>query len=75
MRPLPLDVVRSQAASLELETKRFYERAAARSSDAGIRQLMNDLQALSLVDVAAAAQAGRARLRGRSKDGAGVHGI
>jgi rubrerythrin len=43
MRPLPLDVVRTQAASMELETRRFYERAAARTTDAGIRQLLNDL--------------------------------
>jgi rubrerythrin len=43
LRPLPLDVVRSQAASMEMETRRFYERAAARTSDAGIRQLLNDL--------------------------------
>jgi rubrerythrin len=43
LRPLPLDVVRSHAASMELETRRFYERAAARSTDAGIRQLLNDL--------------------------------
>jgi rubrerythrin len=43
LRPLPLDVVRAQAASMELETRCFYERAAARTSDAGIRQLLNDL--------------------------------
>src|SRR5215472_11744874 len=43
MRPLPLDVVRHQAAAMEVETRRFYERAAARTSDAGIRQLLNDL--------------------------------
>ncbi|HTP33343.1 MAG TPA: ferritin family protein [Candidatus Acidoferrales bacterium] len=43
MRPLPLDVVRSQAAALEVETRRFYERAAARASDPGVRQLLNDL--------------------------------
>src|SRR5215472_710969 len=43
LRPLPLEVVRAQAASMEMETRRFYERAAARSTDAGIRQLLNDL--------------------------------
>lgn len=43
LRPLPLKVVRELAASMELETRLFYERAAARSQDAGIRQLLNDL--------------------------------
>jgi len=43
LRPLPLKAVREQAASMELETRNFYERAAARSQDAGIRQLLNDL--------------------------------
>ena len=43
MRPLPLDVVRRQAASMEVETANFYRKAAARTSDAGIRQLLDDL--------------------------------
>jgi rubrerythrin len=43
LRPLRLDVVRGTAASMEVETSRFYERAAARSTDAGIRQLLDDL--------------------------------
>jgi len=43
IRPLPIDSVRTQAASMELETRRFYERAAARTTDAGTRQLLNDL--------------------------------
>ena len=42
-RPLGLDVVRKQAESMEVETRRFYERAAARSADASIRQLLDDL--------------------------------
>ena len=43
LRPLPLDLVRSQAAALEVETRRFYKRAAARTTDPGVRQLLNDL--------------------------------
>jgi len=43
LRPLPLDTVRAQAASMELETRRFYEKAAARCSHPGTRQLLNDL--------------------------------
>jgi erythrin-vacuolar iron transport family protein len=43
MTPLSLEDVRARASSMELETRRFYERAAARTTDAGIRQLLNDL--------------------------------
>jgi len=43
VRPLGLDAVRKQASAIELETRRFYERAAARTEDAGIRQLLDDL--------------------------------
>jgi rubrerythrin len=43
MRPLPLEVVRHAAASMELETRRFYERAAQRASNAGVRKLLGDL--------------------------------
>jgi rubrerythrin len=41
--PLGLDAVRRQAAVMELETKRFYRRAAAHSTDAGVRKLLDDL--------------------------------
>lgn len=43
VRPLELDRVRKEASAIEVETRRFYEKAAARSSDAGIRQLLDDL--------------------------------
>ena len=43
VRPLGLDTVRQQAGLMELETRRFYERAAAKTSDASIRQLLGDL--------------------------------
>jgi rubrerythrin len=42
-RPLRLDTVRNTVASMELETRQFYEKAATRSSDAHIRQLLDDL--------------------------------
>jgi erythrin-vacuolar iron transport family protein len=45
VRPLGLDKVRKQAEVIELETRRFYERALARSTDAGIRKLLGDLAA------------------------------
>ena len=44
-RPLGLEKVRSQAEIMEAETKRFYARAARRSQDASIRQLLGDLAA------------------------------
>src|SRR5579875_4107249 len=43
VRPLGLDAVRKQAELMELETKRFYEKAAQQATDASIRQLLGDL--------------------------------
>ena len=40
---LSLDRLRREAASMELETRRFYEQAAAKSTDAGVRALLIDL--------------------------------
>jgi erythrin-vacuolar iron transport family protein len=44
-RPLGLEKVRVQAELMEAESKRFYQTAARRSSDAAIRQLLGDLAA------------------------------
>jgi rubrerythrin len=44
-RPLGLEKVREQAELMEAETRRFYARAARRSQDAAIRQLLGDLAA------------------------------
>jgi erythrin-vacuolar iron transport family protein len=44
-RPLGLDQVRRHAELMEVETRRFYLRAAQRATDAGIRQLLGDLAA------------------------------
>jgi rubrerythrin len=43
VRPLGLDTVHKTASSMEVETRHFYEKAAARTQDAGIRQLLDDL--------------------------------
>ena len=43
VRPLGLDTVRGQASAMEVETRNFYERAAARAQDVHIRQLLDDL--------------------------------
>jgi rubrerythrin len=42
-QPLRIEQVRKQAAIMEEETRCFYEKAAARSEDASVRQLLNDL--------------------------------
>jgi rubrerythrin len=42
-KPLGLDVVRKQASAMEMEVRRFYEKAAARTADASMRQLLGDL--------------------------------
>src|SRR5882724_7933679 len=43
VHPLGLDTVRKQASAIEVETRRFYERSAARTQDASVRQLLDDL--------------------------------
>src|SRR5712664_856186 len=43
VRPLGLSAVRKETELMELETRRFYETAARKTTDAGIRQLLGDL--------------------------------
>src|SRR5205807_6282395 len=43
VRPLGLKAVQKAAETMEVETKRFYEVAARRATDAGVRQLLGDL--------------------------------
>ena len=42
-RPFRLEKIRKEASTMEVETRRYYEKAAARTQDASIRQLLNDL--------------------------------
>jgi len=42
-RPLRITAVRKQAEIMELETRRFYERATEQITDASVRKLLNDL--------------------------------
>ena len=42
-RPLGLESARKQAETMEAETRRFYEAAAKKTTDASIRQLLGDL--------------------------------
>lgn len=43
VRPLGLNAVKKYAATMEVETRRFYECALAQATDASIRQLLGDL--------------------------------
>lgn len=43
VRPLGINVVRKQAAIMELETRQFYEKAQERVTDASTRKLLGDL--------------------------------
>jgi erythrin-vacuolar iron transport family protein len=43
IRPLGIKTVRRQAETMETETRRFYERAASKVSDASTRKLLGDL--------------------------------
>ena len=42
-QPVPLESIRKQAATMEIESRRFYERSAARTQDPDTRQLLDDL--------------------------------
>src|SRR5258705_223956 len=44
-RTLRPELARDEAALMEIEARRFYEAAAQRTTDAGIRQLLGDLAA------------------------------
>jgi rubrerythrin len=43
IRPLGIKMVRRQTEIMETETRRFYERAASKASDASTRKLLGDL--------------------------------
>src|SRR5947209_14776699 len=43
IRPLGIKTVRRQAEIMETETRRFYERAASKVTDASTRELLGDL--------------------------------
>jgi erythrin-vacuolar iron transport family protein len=58
VRPLGLDRVRKQAEVMEFEARRFYERAAAASSDASVRKLLGDLAAAESSHVSLAQRLG-----------------
>jgi rubrerythrin len=63
IRPLGLETVRKQASAMEVETRRFYERAAARAQDARLRQLLDDLAQEERTHEGRAEELGRDKLR------------
>src|SRR5467141_1554983 len=67
VRPLGLDTVRKQASAIEVETRGFYEKAAARSQDASIRQLLDDLANEERSHEERADELGREKLTGTAK--------
>jgi rubrerythrin len=62
VKPLGLDKVRQQAEVREYETRRFYEQARARTTDAGIRKLLGDLAAAEASHESLAARLGEVHL-------------
>lgn len=62
VRPLGLDKVRAQAEAIEFETRRFYERALERASDASVRKLLGDLAAAERNHISLAQQLGETHL-------------
>ena len=62
VRPLGLDKVRKQAEAIEYETRRFYERALERTSDAEIRKLLGDLAVAERAHVSLAQRLGATHL-------------
>jgi erythrin-vacuolar iron transport family protein len=67
VRPLGLDKVRQQAEVREYETRRFYEQAAERATDAGIRELLGDLAAAEAGHESLAFKLGEEHLTGDAR--------
>ncbi len=61
--PLRLEQIREQVSAMEVETRRFYERAAARTGDASIRQLLDDLAVAETAHVERAAELEKTELK------------
>ena len=71
VRPLGLKVVRQQAEIMELETRRFYERAIDKVGDASIRKLLGDLAATEREHYARAGELEKQLLTDAAKESEG----
>lgn len=67
VRPLGIDKVRAQVEAIEYETRRFYERALERTSDASVRKLLGDLAAAERDHISLAQQLGETHLTADAK--------
>src|SRR5215469_13956272 len=67
VRPLGLETVRKQASAIEVETRGFYEKAARRTQDASIRQLLDDLANEERHHEERADELGKEKLSGEAK--------
>ena len=61
--PLRLEQIRAQVSTMEVETRRFYQHAAARTQDASIRQLLDDLAEAETSHVERAAELEKTELK------------
>lgn len=69
VRPLGIEAVRRLAETMELETRRFYERAAQRTTDAATRKLLGDLAAAEAKHSALAEQLEKEHLTSEARRG------
>lgn len=67
VRPLGLEKVRKQAEAMEEQAHRFYLKAGARATDAGIRKLLGDLAAAETNHVSLAVRLGQEHLTENAK--------
>lgn len=67
VRPLGLDKVRAQVEAIEYESRRFYERALERTSDASVRKLLGDLAAAERDHISIARRLGETHLTADAK--------
>jgi len=66
-QPMRLEEIRKQASAIEVETRRFYERASSRMQDASIRQLLDDLAGEERHHEQRAEELGEEKLKPESK--------
>jgi len=72
VRPLGIHTVRKQAEIMELETRRFYERAMQQVTDAAVRKLLGDLAEAERKHAAAAETLERTLLTDEARKGEDV---
>ena len=66
-RQLGPEAIRRQAAALEIESRRFYEKASARAQDPDTRQLLDDLAGEERAHIGRAGELGKEKLDQNSK--------